>query len=282
MLLAFILSITIFTNIFNQFDTINYYDKMTYYNKLYTDALHIYNLNESNKLIKEINKNNTEAIRSNLNIDKLQKELNEAESLLINAVNDELSIEEIASLENNYIRVSSSLTNAEEVLEKTLDEVCLLAEIPNTDITKDIVDNYKILYSKYKKLYDETIILGDTEVVEYPVINSRISNHYGIRNVNDKVEFYNGIEFYIQEESNVNTIFGGKVATISANKELGNYIIVDHGKKLKTVYSNLSSVNVKKGQKLKQYAKLGRVKSKLKLSIYYNGKSMDPEELYKN
>ncbi|HNE51455.1 MAG TPA: M23 family metallopeptidase, partial [Chitinophagales bacterium] len=59
----------------------------------------------------------------------------------------------------------------------------------------------------------------------------------------------NGIDIRSEVNSNVRSVFEGKVVGILNNPTFKNAVIISHGEYF-TVYSKLSSVNVSKGQKV--------------------------------
>ncbi|MFI3267753.1 MAG: M23 family metallopeptidase, partial [Rikenellaceae bacterium] len=70
-----------------------------------------------------------------------------------------------------------------------------------------------------------------------------------------------GINISVTGESNVNAIFEGEVTKIFFFKGLGSNVMIRHGSYI-SVYSNLSKVSVKVGQKVKTLDKIGVVSPK--------------------
>jgi murein hydrolase activator len=90
-----------------------------------------------------------------------------------------------------------------------------------------------------------------------PALGS-IVRGFGRQNVVDRVTaINNGIDIRTAPNAEVRAVFGGTVSIVSSIAGLGNIVLLQHGNYY-TVYSNLSSVSVKKGDTVWIHQILGR------------------------
>ncbi len=94
----------------------------------------------------------------------------------------------------------------------------------------------------------------------WPTINRSISKYYGeSRNSETNTIFDNpGIDISASVGSPVIASANGVVSLIHWLPGYGTLIIINHGAGVRTVYANLSTVNIKKDQSVKQGAVIGR------------------------
>ena len=99
----------------------------------------------------------------------------------------------------------------------------------------------------------------------------------------------NGVEIATTENAEVRAVFEGEVSGIATVPGFGKVIIIRHGEYL-SVYSNLQSINVKKGDKISTKQVIGIVetnedknKTEVHLEIWKGSNAMNPELwLFKN
>ncbi len=122
----------------------------------------------------------------------------------------------------------------------------------------------------------------------WPVERGIIIEHFGIHQhpVLTNVQIKNnGINIATEIGSNVRTVFNGEVSRVFGISGGNSAVIIRHGKYL-SVYSNLSEVVVKKGDKVKTKQIIGKVyfdkddvnKSILKFQIWHENQKLNPEE----
>jgi lipoprotein YgeR len=74
----------------------------------------------------------------------------------------------------------------------------------------------------------------------------------------------------------------GVVKKIGRMRGFGNYVVIKHSKRYMTVYSNLDSITVVEGEKIKRGEHIGRIHNsdnELHFQINYSGKPQDPLRL---
>ena len=96
--------------------------------------------------------------------------------------------------------------------------------------------------------------------LSWPVKSKKVLRNFGkIKNKNTNTIFDNpGIDISAKNGSAVTAAADGKVSLIHWLPGYGSLVIVDHGKDIRTVYANLSSINVKKGQKVSRGTVIGK------------------------
>ena len=122
----------------------------------------------------------------------------------------------------------------------------------------------------------------------WPVERGIITEHFGIHShpVLGNVQIRNnGINIATEAGAKVRAVFNGEVTRVFGITGGNTAVIIRHGKYL-TVYSNLSEVTVKKGDKVTTKQDIGKVftdmedgnKSILKFQIWRENQKLDPEE----
>jgi murein DD-endopeptidase MepM/ murein hydrolase activator NlpD len=101
-------------------------------------------------------------------------------------------------------------------------------------------------------------------------------------------EFHNGLDLAAPTGTDVLALFGGKVI-YAGNKgnSLGAYVLISHSNEFQTLYAHLSKIDVKTGDMVSQYDKIGEVGSTgrstgphLHLGVYINSQKVDPMKLF--
>ena len=75
-----------------------------------------------------------------------------------------------------------------------------------------------------------------------------ISSRFGYRNVKVGSKYHKGIDIPCPSGSDVVAAAAGKVVQVSSQSERGNYVVVDHGNGLGTLYQHLTRATVTEGQ----------------------------------
>ena len=106
--------------------------------------------------------------------------------------------------------------------------------------------------SEKKKLLanNGTVISYDGGVFKFPLASyTRISDEYGYRT--DPFlgieSFHNGIDFAAPKGTAIYAAYDGQVAAAAYNASMGNYVMINHGDGLYTIYMHASALYVKKG-----------------------------------
>lgn len=114
---------------------------------------------------------------------------------------------------------------------------------------------------------------------------SRVSDVYGYRmHPTLHVEkFHNGIDFASSTGNPILAAADGVVVAAAYNATMGNYIMIDHGSEVYTIYMHASSLNVSTGQTVNKGDRIGSVGSTgrstgphLHFGVRKNGSYVDP------
>ena len=129
--------------------------------------------------------------------------------------------------------------------------------------------------------------LQNKKRLPWPVEKGIITEHFGIHQhpVLTNVQIRNnGINIATNAGSKVRSVFEGEVSRVFGITGGNTAVIIRHGEYL-TVYSNLSEVIVKKGDKINTKQEIGTVytdledqKTILKFQIWKENQKLDPEE----
>ncbi len=113
----------------------------------------------------------------------------------------------------------------------------------------------------------------------------RISDEYGnrIHPILGTQQFHNGLDMAAPGGSAILAAYDGDVVAAAYNGSMGNYIMIDHGSGLYTIYMHCSSLYVSKGQTVSKGEKIAAVGSTgrstgnhLHFSVRLNGSYVSP------
>ena len=113
----------------------------------------------------------------------------------------------------------------------------------------------------------------------------RISDEYGWRThpILGTKQFHNGIDMAAPGGSPILAAYSGKVVSASYSSSMGNYIMIDHGDGLYTIYMHASKLYVSQGQEVSKGEKIAAVGSTgrstgnhLHFSVRLNGEYVSP------
>ena len=94
------------------------------------------------------------------------------------------------------------------------------------------------------------VISYDGGVFKFPLATyTRISDEYGMR-IHPTLgveQFHNGVDFASPKGTDIYAAYDGKVVAATYNATMGNYIMIDHGSGLYTIYMHASALYVKEG-----------------------------------
>lgn len=113
----------------------------------------------------------------------------------------------------------------------------------------------------------------------------RISDEYGYRihPILGTKQFHNGIDMAAPGGSPILAAYNGTVVAADYSSTMGNYVMIDHGDSLYTIYMHASAVYVKKGQEVSRGQKIAAVGTTgrstgnhLHFSVRLNGEYQSP------
>lgn len=219
-----------------------------------------------------------------------ETELKEIEGLILNS--SEVPVEELLSLESKYLKIEKDLENSKIQLDKLKKEK---PEIYNEDYNvKQLKAELSRKDTKVKTQKSIVIkaatfpVIGDSRIKKYPLeASSYVTSDFGKRIdpiSKEATQFHTGIDLYANINTKVTCAYNGTAEKVGFNEELGNYVIVDHGKGLNTIYGHLNSYIVNIGDSISQYQHIaysGNSGSRstgphLHFGVYIYGKPVNP------
>lgn len=121
-----------------------------------------------------------------------------------------------------------------------------------------------------------------------PVDSSRLSSRYGMRvsPISGKWKFHNGIDLAVPSGSGVFACKNGIVAeSVEGDRVFGNYVVIDHGGGMTSLYAHLSKSLARKGDVALRGQKIGlagrtgmATGPHLHFEIRFNGTARDPSK----
>lgn len=119
-------------------------------------------------------------------------------------------------------------------------------------------DDLKALEEQLKKEEEEAkkkLIIYDGGQFIWPLKNNfKVTSPYGYRYhpISGKYQLHNGTDIAAPSGTPILAVYKGVVSTVSYTSSAGNYIMINHGSGLYTVYMHCSKIIAKKGQTVKQ------------------------------
>ncbi|GAA0124317.1 M23 family metallopeptidase [Clostridium sp. CTA-19] len=147
------------------------------------------------------------------------------------------------------------------------------------NMTLDDVENVSVqMIDKIKAGFvgGKTIIEELETEYSIPVMANKSSEDDAHRKDKDNI-----ITFSIKEKTPIKSCNSGKIKKIDVDKNLGEYIIIDHGKGIESKYYNISKIFVKVGDKVDKDTVIGEVDvspegiTNFYFEILYMGKAQD-------
>ncbi|MBR6469998.1 MAG: M23 family metallopeptidase, partial [Lachnospiraceae bacterium] len=160
--------------------------------------------------------------------------------------------------ENQIVAYQTDINNKEAAIKEYEAEIAAQDEIIKT-LENRIAEERRKLQEQNKstRTYDGGMF-------KFPCPNyTRISDDYGMRmHPILKVEkFHNGVDLAAPSGSPILAAYDGDVVSAGYSSSMGNYIMIDHGDSLITIYMHASSLNVSTGQSVSKGQKIGAVGS---------------------
>lgn len=137
-----------------------------------------------------------------------------------------------------------------------------------------------------KKLLESQRLTYDGGMFKFPLATyTRISDEYGMRMhpILKVQQFHNGVDFAAPKGTAIYAAYDGRVTAASYSSTMGNYVMIDHGDGLFTIYMHASVLYVKKnqvvvkGEKIAGVGTTGRsTGNHLHFSVRLNGEYVSP------
>lgn len=215
---------------------------------------------------------------------ELCKEKLELEKDILNetkagVVQEQHTLEElIEQKRQDIISYESDIRNKEKVIKEY--EAEIKAQEEEIKLLEAAVAEEK------KKLLESQRLKYDGGMFKFPLASyTRISSEYGIRPdpILNVEKFHNGVDFAAPKGTAIYAAYDGRVTAATYSSNMGNYVMIDHGDGLFTIYMHASVLYVKKdqivvkGEKIAGVGTTGRsTGNHLHFSVRLNGEYVSP------
>ena len=192
---------------------------------------------------------------------------------------EEASLNElIATKEQEIYQVSSDIQNKEAAIKEYEADIAAQNETISA-LEKAVAEERARLAAEQGRKYDGGVF-------SWPAPSyTRISDDYGNRMhpVLGIQKFHNGIDMAAPGGTPILAAYDGKVVAADYSSSMGNYVMIDHGDSLYTIYMHASALYVSKGQEVSKGAKIAAVGTTgrstgnhLHFSVRLNGSYVNP------
>jgi len=146
----------------------------------------------------------------------------------------------------------------------------------------------KAVAEQKQKLMEESgeVITYDGGVFKFPAPSyTRVSDDYGYRThpILGVKQFHNGVDLAAPGGSDILAAYDGEVVAAAYSATMGNYVMINHGNDLYTIYMHASKLYVSQGAKVARGQKIAAVGSTgrstgnhLHFSVRLNGEYVSP------
>ena len=213
--------------------------------------------------------------------------------LYMEQLEDKAYLEEAkAGVESEEASLNSLIDEKKRTIEQVSDDIdkkeAAIAEY-EADIKEQndtIAMLEKVVAEEKAKLAEANRIKYDGGIFTFPAPSyTRISDDYGnrIHPILGVSQFHNGVDLAAPGGSPILAAYNGKVVAADYSGSMGNYIMIDHGDGLYTIYMHASALyvskgaTVTKGQKIAAVGSTGRsTGNHLHFSVRLNGSYVSP------
>ena len=195
---------------------------------------------------------------------QLYKEEREAEKEILDEAKAAVVAEEealealIGEKENQIVAYQTDINNKEAAIKEYEADIAEQDEIIST-LEKAVAEE------KARRLAaSNTVITYDGGMFAWPCpAYKRISDEYGDRlhPTLGVMKFHNGIDLAAPSGSDILAAYDGQVVAASYSASMGNYVMIDHGNELYTIYMHASALHVNKGDVVVKGQKIAAVGS---------------------
>jgi murein DD-endopeptidase MepM/ murein hydrolase activator NlpD len=190
----------------------------------------------------------------------------------------------LLTLSNTYIKLLSSYDS----LSIYDSFIVRYASEEDVEIARILMETSKLAFAEAMQFED----IGEVRNLKSPIANGRfhISSRFGYRNdpLGEGVRFHYGLDLAANTGDGIRSLFNGVVVIAKeSNTGYGNYVVIDHGNGLRTLYAHASKNLVQVGQRVKQYdliqlaGSTGRSTGPhLHLGVFVDNVLVDPIKLF--
>lgn len=169
---------------------------------------------------------------------------------------EESNLEQLITAKENEINAATSNINNKEAAAREIEEDLAAQTAVITALEKAVAEELAKLESGGDS------ITYDGGMFTWPAPSYiRISDDYGnrIHPILGTQQFHSGIDMAAPGGSPILAAYGGEVVSADYNSSMGNYVMINHGNGLYTVYMHASALYVSKGQYVSKGSKIAAV-----------------------
>ncbi len=183
-----------------------------------------------------------------------------------------------------YVLNFQDETDADEVINPQIESVPKKEDVKN----ESLVVNTTELPVISLNIAGESDKSGEINSLCVPLLNATISSDFGARNnpITHAYESHKGLDLVADMGSDIYAAADGVVTLAQRSSSYGNYVIIDHGNGLNTLYAHCSRLNVQQGDIVKKAETIAFVGSTgqstrphLHFEVILNGKNLNPNWL---
>lgn len=213
--------------------------------------------------------------------EQLELERDILDQTKVNAESEQQSLEELIDQKTREITNYQTDINTKEQAIKELEEEIAAQEEEIASLEAAILEEKKRLLAN-----NGSVLHYDNGVFKFPLANfTRISDEYGMRMhpTLGVEQFHNGVDFAAPGGTAIYAAYDGKVVAATYSASMGNYVMIDHGDGLYTIYMHASALYVEKddvvvkGETIAAVGSTGRsTGNHLHFSVRLNGSYVSP------
>ena len=163
----------------------------------------------------------------------------------INVETEQQNLEALIAQKNQDITAyESDITNKEQAI-KEYEQAIAAQNAEIEALEAAIAEEKKALLAA-----NGSVITYDGGVFKFPLASyTRISDDYGwrIHPTLNVEQFHNGVDFAAPKGTAIYAAYDGRVVAATYSATMGNYVMIDHGDSLYTIYMHASALYVTKG-----------------------------------
>lgn len=165
-------------------------------------------------------------------------------------VNDSIVVQEqLNSIKQSFLHLLPSTANSQAESSKQEGNTSSNPADPNRTLVSQTGTS---TYSAYSK-----VPVTMSVFLTSPVQNGTITSAFGFRSGT----LHKGVDIAAPMNTKIFAAMPGKADVCTANSSYGNYVVIDHGNGIKTLYAHCSSIQVKKGDTVRYGQQIATVGS---------------------
>ena len=237
--------------------------------KLYDYDQRMYGEYQQNRYYVELCKEQLEIEKDNL--DENRKNEEEEQANLENLIDDK---------KNTILSYEANISEKKKAIEEYEAEIAAQEEVIST-LEAAVAEEKRRIIAQ-----NGTVLTYDGGVFKFPLASyTRVSDDYGMRThpILGIQQFHNGVDFAAPGGTAIYAAYDGRVVAATYSATMGNYVMIDHGDGLYTIYMHASALYVSKdsvvirGETIAAVGSTGRsTGNHLHFSVRVNGGYVTP------